>query len=386
MPNFKFFHSELFCEKVLKEYYKSQINNEKFFLLYEEVVFLDNSKKYKKLQIKNQMEIGYLLGEKIKILRKNRFIVKANTGTRYIVFSLAFEKKGQKTEGTRVALDFSSFNITKILPNNTELIIFKMLNEKSKKTKHQHVGGLKNEIEKVREVIEIPLISPEIFYQLGIKIPKGVLLYGPPGTGKTLLAKYVSSSVKATFLKIVGSSVVDKYIGESARIIREIFFFAKQNLPCIIFIDEIDSIGGRRFSEGSSADREIQRTLIELLNQIDGFDELLAIKIIMATNRPDVLDPALLRPGRLDRKIKIDLPKISARFEIFKIYFKILNQESYIDFEKIMRDCESFNGSDIRNLCTEAGLFAARSHRISIREEDLIKASKKIKKFKKLEK
>jgi 26S proteasome regulatory subunit T4 len=377
--------TNFFFEKLLKESFIYHLNNDKYFFLIKDIQILENKKKNKKQQSKNQAEVGYLLGEKIKKLGKNKFIVKANTGTRYIVLMQTSEKKEEETEWIRIALDFSFFSIMKILPNNIEPLIFKILNENIAKTLYQNIGGLKKEIEKLREIIELPLVNPEIFYQIGAKIPKGILLYGPPGTGKTLLAKYVSHNVKAKFLKLVGSSVVDKYIGESARIIREIFIFAKKNNPSVIFIDEIDAIGGRRFSEGSSADREIQRTLIELLNQIDGFEELSIVKIIMATNRPDVLDPALLRPGRLDRKLKIDLPNVEARYQIFKIYFKIMNQESFIDFAKIMRMCEYFNGSDLRNLCTEAGLFAARCHRVAIREDDLVKAVKKIKVFKKIE-
>ena len=170
------------------------------------------------------------------------------------------------------------------------------------------------------QVIELPLTNPELFIRVGIKPPKGVLLYGPPGTGKTLLARAMASNIEANFLKVVSSAIVDKYIGESARLIREMFGYARTHEPCIIFMDEIDAIGGRRFSEGTSADREIQRTLMELLNQMDGFDQLGKVKIIMATNRPDTLDPALLRPGRLDRKIEIGLPNEAGRVEVLKIH------------------------------------------------------------------
>jgi len=253
-----------------------------------------------------------------------------------------------------------------------------MLNENPGIVKQKDIGGLEKQLQQLKEVIELPLFNPEIFSRCGVKIPKGILLYGPPGTGKTLLARFVSYNIKAKFLKIVASGIVDKYIGESARIIREIFSYAKLHSPCIIFIDEIDAIGGRRFSEGSSADREIQRTLMELLNQMDGFSEINDIKVIMATNRPDVLDPALLRPGRLDRKLHIPLPSKSALIEIFTIYFKKLKKHGIIDLEKIADLCKNFNGADIRNLCTEAGLFAIRDERNFVKEEDLIKAAKKI--------
>merc|ERR1712023_622840 len=222
------------------------------------------------------------------------------------------------------------------------------------------------QIRQMREVVELPLTNPELFLRVGIKTPKGVLLYGPPGTGKTLLARAMASNRTANFLKVVASAIVDKYIGESARIVREMFGYAKDHQPCIIFMDEIDAIGGKRFGQGTSADREIQRTLMELLNQLDGFDDLGRVKIIMATNRPDILDPALLRPGRLDRKIEIPLPNETARLGIVKL-------------------CDDFNGADLRNVCTECGLFAIRADRDYVLEEDFMKAARKIAENKKLE-
>jgi 26S proteasome regulatory subunit T4 len=197
-------------------------------------------------------------------------------------------------------------------------------------------------------------MNPELFIRVGIKPPKGVLLYGPPGTGKTLLARAVAATLQTNFLKVVSSAIVDKYIGESARVVREMFGYARDHEPCVIFMDEIDAIGGRRFSEGTSADREIQRTLMEvrrrsfkeefwlsyrfqLLNQMDGFDSLGRTKLIMATNRPDTLDPALLRPGRLDRKIEVPLPNEQARLEILKIHAAPVNKGGDIDYEAIVK-------------------------------------------------
>ena len=207
-----------------------------------------------------------------------------------------------------------------------------------------------------------------------------MLLYGPPGTGKTLLARAVASTLNTNFLKVVASAIVDKYIGESARVVREMFGYAREHEPCVIFMDEIDAIGGRRFSEGTSADREIQRTLMEvrrriciwaswsltcfqLLNQMDGFDSLGRTKLIMATNRPDTLDPALLRPGRLDRKIEIPLPNEQARLEILKIHAQPVNKSGEIDYEAIVKLSDGFNGADLRNVVTEAGMFAIRDDR-----------------------
>jgi len=322
--------------------------------------------------------VGQLVGEVIKKIGSNRYILKAPTGTRYIVSAQNAVNKEKIQQNTRVSLDTSTLTIMKLLVNKTDPIIDTMLNENPGVVNYTDIGGLEKQLQQLKEVVELPLFNPEIFSQCGVKIPKGVLLYGPPGTGKTLLARSVSYNIKAKFLKIVASGIVDKYIGESARIIREIFSYAKSNFPCIIFIDEIDAIGGRRFSEGSSADREIQRTLMELLNQMDGFSEINDIKVIMATNRPDVLDPALLRPGRLDRKLQIPLPNKNALIDIFNIYFKKLSSQGTIDSEKIIEACINFNGADIRNLCTEAGLFAIRDERNFVKQDDLIKAAKKI--------
>merc|ERR1719502_109673 len=247
------------------------------------------------------------------------------------------------------------------------------------------IGGLSEQIREMREVVELPLTNPELFVRVGIKAPKGVLLYGPPGTGKTLLARAVANNIDASFLKVVASSIVDKYIGESARIIREMFGYAKEHQPCIIFMDEIDAIGGKRFSQGTSADREIQRTLMELLNQMDGFDILGKVKVIMATNRPDTLDPALLRPGRLDRKIEIPLPNEQSRTDILKIHSNPVTKHGDIDWEAIVKLTDNFNCADMRNICTEAGMFAIRAERDYVVEEDFMKAARKIAENKKLE-
>lgn len=195
----------------------------------------------------------------------------------------------------------------------------------------------------------------------------------------------MASNVQAKFLKVVASAIVDKYIGESSRMIREMFAYAKDHQPCIIFMDEIDAIAGRRFSEGTSADREVQRTLMELLNHLDGFEELGRVKMVMATNRPDTLDPALIRPGRIDRKIEIPLPNESSRMDILKIHAKPITKHGDIDYEAVAKISEDFNGADLRNVCTEAGMFAIRAGRDYVLHEDFMKAARKLKEGKKLE-
>lgn len=339
--------------------------------------------------LKALQSVGQIIGEVLKQLDEERFIVKASSGPRYIVGVRAKVDKQKLTPSARVALDMTTLTIMKILPREVDPVVFNMIDEKDDPKKNpinfSVIGGLNDQIRELREVIELPLINPELFKRVGIKAPKGVLLYGPPGTGKTLIAKAVASSVDSNFLKVVASAIVDKYIGESARVIREMFGYAKDHQPCIIFMDEIDAIGGRRFSEGTSADREIQRTLMELLNQMDGFDTIGQVKVIMATNRPDVLDPALLRPGRLDRKIEIPLPNEQGRLQVLKIHSRKVQKQGEIDLDAIVKLSEGFNGADLRNVCTEAGMFAIRAERDYVIHEDFLKAVRKVGDQKKLE-
>jgi len=348
---------------------------------------LQLNKDYNKSEdhLKALQSVGQIIGEVLKRLDDEKFIVKASSGPRYVVGVRVKLDKSKLTVGTRVSLDMTTLTIMRILPREVDPVVFHMLNEDPGKVSFSDIGGLNDQIRTLRETIELPITNPELFKRVGIKPPKGVLMYGPPGTGKTLIARALACNVDAKFLKVVASGIVDKYIGESARVIREMFAFAKENQPCIIFMDEIDAIGGRRFSEGTSADREIQRTLMELLNQMDGFDELGQIKMVMATNRPDVLDPALMRPGRLDRKVEIPLPNEAARLEIIKIHAKPISKYGEIDYDALAKLSEDFNGADLRNICTEAGMFAIRADRDYVIEEDFFKAARKIKEQKKLE-
>merc|ERR1712072_230097 len=335
--------------------------------------------------LKALQSVGQIVGEVLKQLTEEKFIVKATNGPRYVVGCRRQLDKSKLKPSTRVALDMTTLTIMRYLPREVDPLVYNMSHEDPGDITYAGIGGLSEQIRELREVIELPLLNPELFQRVGITPPKGCLLYGPPGTGKTLLARAVASQLDANFLKVVSSAIVDKYIGESARLIREMFNYARDHQPCIIFMDEIDAIGGRRFSEGTSADREIQRTLMELLNQMDGFDVLGKVKIIMATNRPDTLDPALLRPGRLDRKIEIALPNEVARMEILKIHSNPITKHGDIDYEAIVKLSDGFNGADLRNVCTEAGLFAIRGEREYVVEEDFMKAARKISENKKLE-
>lgn len=335
--------------------------------------------------LKAIQSVGQLIAEVLKQLDEERFIVKASSGPRYIVSYRPALPAAKLKAGVRVSLDMTTLTIMRILPREVDPMVYNMSLEDPGSASFAGIGGLSDQVRELREVIELPLMNPELFERVGIKPPKGVLLYGPPGTGKTLLARAVAATLNTNFLKVVSSAIVDKYIGESARLVREMFAYAKEHEPCVIFMDEIDAIGGRRFSEGTSADREIQRTLMELLNQMDGFDSLGRTKIIMATNRPDVLDPALLRPGRLDRKIEIPLPNEQARLEILKIHAASINKSGEFDYEAVVKLSDTFNGADLRNVCTEAGMFAIREDRDYIVQDDLMKAVRKVAEAKKHE-
>ncbi|KAL7727946.1 hypothetical protein ACLKA6_019506 [Drosophila palustris] len=335
--------------------------------------------------LKALQSVGQMLGEVLKQLTPDNFIVKSANGPRYVVGCRRQLNKAKLKPGTRVALDITTLTIMRYLPREVDPLVYNMSHEDPGNVDYSAIGGLSDQIRELREVIELPLMNPELFIRVGINPPKGCLLYGPPGTGKTLLARAIASQLDANFLKVVSSAIVDKYIGESARLIREMFSYARDHQPCIIFMDEIDAIGGRRFSEGTSADREIQRTLMELLNQMDGFDALGQVKIIMATNRPDTLDPALMRPGRLDRKLEIPLPNEIARLDILKIHAAPLAKHGEIDYEAVVKLSDMFNGADLRNICTEAGLFALREDREYVIHEDFMKAVRKTADNKKLE-
>ncbi|GMM53154.1 proteasome regulatory particle base subunit [Starmerella bacillaris] len=335
--------------------------------------------------IKALQSVGQIIGEVLKMLDDERLIVKACNGPRYVVGfrnSIPVEKLKQ---GVRVALDITTLTVMRVLPREVDPLVYNMTILDPTDMSFAGVGGLSEQIRELREVIELPLKNPELFTRVGIRPPKGVLLYGPPGTGKTLLAKAVAAQIGANFIFSPASGIVDKYIGESARLIREMFSYAKEHEPCIIFMDEIDAIGGRRFSEGTSADREIQRTLMELLNQMDGFDYLGQTKVIMATNRPDTLDPALLRPGRLDRKIEIPLPNEAGRLAILKIHSENVSKRGEFDYEALMKMSDGFNGADLRNVVTEAGFNAIRQDRDYIIQNDMMKAVRKVAEAKKLE-
>ncbi|EGV99172.1 26S protease regulatory subunit 8 [Cricetulus griseus] len=282
------------------------------------------------------------------------------------------------TPNCRVALRNDSYTLHKILPNKVDPLVSLMMVEKVPDSTYEMIGGLDKQIKEIKEVIELPVKHPELFEALGIAQPKGVLLYGPPGTGKTLLARAVAHHTDCTFIRVSGSELVQKFIGEGARMVRELFVMAREHAPSIIFMDEIDSIGSSRLEGGSGGDSEVQRTMLELLNQLDGFEATKNIKVIMATNRIDILDSALLRPGRIDRKIEFPPPNEEARLDILKIHSRKMNLTRGINLRKIAELMPGASGAEVKGVCTEAGMYALRERRVHVTQEDFEMAVAKV--------
>jgi len=309
-----------------------------------------------------------------------RAVVKSTTGPNLIVKIDSKIDKESLKPSLRVALNQRGSTIVEILKEREDPIAQAMEVIERPSVSYKDIGGLSREIRLIKEVVELPLTKPGLFKELGIEPPKGILLYGPPGTGKTLLAKAVARESNATFIRVVASEFVQKFIGEGARIVREVFKLARKKAPAIIFIDELDAIGAKRLDIGTSGEREVQRTLMQLLAEMDGFNELYDVRIIAATNRIDILDPALLRPGRFDRVIEIPTPNLDGRIEIFKIHTKKMKLAKDIDFKKLAEIMEGFTGADIKAVCTEAGYNALRANRRSVKMKDFMDAIDFVKK------
>lgn len=282
-------------------------------------------------------------------------------------------------EGMRVGVDRSKYSIQIPLPPKIDPTVSLMTVEDKPDVTYDDVGGAKDAMEKLREVLETPLLHPERFVTLGIEPPKGILLYGPPGTGKTLTARAVANRTDACFIRVIGSELVQKYVGEGARMVRELFTMARSKRACIVFFDEVDAIGGARGGgDDNGSDNEVQRTMLQIVTELDGFDARGNIKVLMATNRPDTLDPALLRPGRLDRKVEFGLPDLEGRGHILKIHSKRMNCDRDIRFELIARLCPNTTGAELHSVCTEAGMFSIRARRKSVSEKDFLESVNKV--------
>jgi proteasome regulatory subunit len=283
----------------------------------------------------------------------------------------------QLKPGSKVAVN-NALSIVKVVGNIFDSRVRVMELDESPDVTFAQVGGLKKEIEEVREAVEYPLTRPEIYERVGVEPPKGILLYGPPGTGKTLIAKAVAHQARATFIRMSGSELVHKYIGEGAQLVRELFTMARERSPAIVFIDEIDAVGSTRTNDGTSGSAEVQRTMMQLLAEMDGFDNRGEVRIMAATNRVDMLDPALLRPGRFDRVIAIPLPDREARKEILRIHSRKMNLEG-VDLDTIVAMTENTTGAELQAICREAGMTAVRREATGVSQQDFLDAVKKVK-------
>ncbi|NHJ32331.1 MAG: proteasome-activating nucleotidase [Asgard group archaeon] len=319
-----------------------------------------------------------ITGTIVDALDDGRAIVRSSSGPSFVVNVIKSIEKETLKPSSRVALNQRNFAIVEVLPQQKDPMVSAMEVEDRPTVAYEDVGGLEDQILELRETVELPLTKPELFEKVGISPPKGVMLFGPPGTGKTLLARAVAHETNATFIRVIGSELVQKFIGEGARLVREIFEFAEEKSPTILFIDELDAIGSRRLDIATSGDREVQRTLMQLLSNLDGFDVRGNVRVVAATNRPDILDPALLRPGRFDRVIEIGMPNNKARPDIFKIHTRKMALAETVDVDVLVGMTEGASGADIRNICMEAGMFAVRGSRDHITNGDFKKAVNKV--------
>lgn len=323
-------------------------------------------------------ESSGLVADVVRVLGKDRALVKVQHEGKYVVRLDKSINPAALKASVRVALRSDTYVLYRILPTKVDPLVSLMMVEKVPDSTYDMIGGLEEQIKELREVIELPIKHPELFESLGIAQPKGVLLYGPPGTGKTLLARAVAHHTDCKFIRVSGSELVQKYIGEGARMVRELFVMAREHAPSIIFMDEIDSIGSSRGDSGSGGDSEVQRTMLELLNQLDGFEATNNIKIVMATNRIDILDSALLRPGRIDRKIEFPSPNEEARLDILKIHSRKMNLTRGVNLRKVAEKMVGASGAEAKGVCTEAGMFALRERRIHVTQEDFEMAVAKV--------
>ena len=319
----------------------------------------------------------------VKELFEKTAIIKIPNGNQFLV-NISNECEKLKA-GDLILVDQKNLTIIRKVPITRRFNIEKFVIVEKPTISWHDIGGLDNQIREIQEVVELPLKKPELFRKIGITPPKGVLLYGEPGTGKTLLAKAVAASTNSTFIEVVGSELVQKFIGEGAKLVKEIFEFARRKAPAIVFIDELDALAAKRIEVGTSGEREVNRTFMQLLAELDGFKPLDNVKIVGATNRKDILDPAIVRPGRLDRLINIPIPNKESRLEIFKIHTKNMSFNKEINRELLTSRMENFSGAEIKAVCTEAGYFAIRSNREFVTKEDFLKAIDKVKQEEKAE-
>jgi len=305
-------------------------------------------------------------------------IVSSSSGPEFYVSIMSFVDKDEIEPGCTVLTHNKTLAVVGLLGDDVDPMVNVMKMDKAPTETFADIGGLESQIQEIKEAVELPLTHPELYEDIGIRPPKGVILYGEPGTGKTLLAKAVANSTAATFLRVVGSELIQKYLGDGPKLVRELFRVAEEHAPSIVFIDEIDAVGTKRYDSNSGGEREIQRTMLELLNQLDGFDSRGDVKVLLATNKIESLDPALLRPGRIDRKIEFPLPDAKTKRHIFKICTGRMTLSEDVNLEEFIMQKSELAGADIKAVCTEAGLLALRERRMKVTHKDFQQATEKV--------
>jgi len=371
---------ELENEDPYTQYKKLQRHLE--FLELQEDYIKDEQKNLKSELIRAQEEVKRIqsvplvIGQFLEPIDQNSGIAGSTTGSNHVVRILSTIDRELLKPGASVALHRHSNALVDVLPPEADSSIAMLGENEKPDVTYSDIGGLDIQKQEIREAVELPLTHFDLYKQIGIDPPRGVLLYGPPGTGKTMLVKAVAHHTTASFIRVVGSEFVQKYLGEGPRMVRDVFRMAKENSPSIIFIDEIDAIATKRFDAQTGADREVQRILLELLNQMDGFDQTANVKVIMATNRADTLDPALLRPGRLDRKIEFPTPDRRQKRLIFSTITSKMNLSDEVDLEDFVSRPDKLSGAEIASICQEAGMHAVRKNRYVILTKDLEKGYK----------
>jgi len=350
--------------EIQEEYIKDEVKNLKRELLRAQA------------EVKRIQSVPLVIGQFIEMIDEHTAIVGSTTGSNYHVRVLSTIDRELLKPNASIALHRHSHSLVDVLPPESDTSIQLLADGEKPNVSYSDIGGMDYQKQEIREAVELPLTDPGLYAQIGIDPPRGVLLYGPPGTGKTMLAKAVASNTNASLIRVVGSEFVQKYLGEGPRMVRDVFRLARENSPAIVFIDEIDAIGTKRFDAQTGADREVQRILLELLNQMDGFDTHTTIKVIMATNRADTLDPALLRPGRLDRKIEFPLPDRRQKRLVFQVATTKMNLSEEVDLEDYVSRPDKISCADIASICQEAGMLAVRKNRYIILPKDFDSAYK----------
>merc|ERR1712232_180888 len=328
-------------------------------------------------EIKRVQSVPLVIGQFAEMVDQNRGIVSSTTGSNYFVRILSTLNRELLKPSSSVALHRHSHAVVDILPPEADSTVQSLAMGEKPDVTYADIGGLDIQKQEIKEAVELPLTHVELYSQIGIDPPSGVLLYGPPGTGKTMLAKAVANQTTATFIRMVGSEFVQKYLGEGPRMVRDVFRLARENAPAIVFIDEIDAIGTKRFDSQTGADREVQRILLELLNQMDGFDQDTTVKVIMATNRHDTLDPALMRPGRLDRKIEFPFPDRRQRRLIFQTCTKKMSLADDVNLEELILKPNALSAAEISSICQLAGMLAVRQNCYVVAQDNFLEAYEK---------